>query len=423
MTKPLLARALLGVLARAPREAVACSLASPGGSPTRRPERVTFLAAPTPDTVLAGAGAIPSGTGPGHLGPTPVGRPIHGQVVSVERLDSAADPALVAAVRRAGGRVVLVPWDYGPDCSPIPWGRSARWLADSARGLFAAVPRDPVHWAGGVPTFDVTPVFIPYTGRPMGRTGAGPAAAWLAPEELFELLATLPTDEEVAERLDDAFAPFREWMAAHPALAEREPVQAIVRGMTYGLSGVRLRRREVTLAGTWRVTVVMPTADGGTADSTTFYVRTSDRPTSSVGGSNASRGVYVHACAHASEAALAAMREHGGCQADGTVGAEGYVAVGDSAWTDADGRRARAGSFDLIAGDEALRRRYDRLSMRRIQSTTDDDPRRFLPGTFTEWPEGRVIFTLDADASAVAVPRVFAERVSTATMPRAPGGR
>ena len=423
MIRRLLAGALLGALVLAPRMAAACSLASPWSNSTRRPERMNFLGAPTPDTVLAGAGAMPPGSGPGHLGPTRAGRPIHGQVVHVQRLSPTADPALAAAIERAGGRVVLVPWDYGPDCSPLPWGRSARWLADSARGLFAAAPRDPTHWANGIPTFDLTPVFVPYTGAPMPEFGARDGGEWLAPDELFDLLTTLPTQDAVEERLDEAYAPLRAWLAANPGAADREPVREIVRHLEYTLSRLRTRRREVALAGTWRVTVVMPTADGGTADSTTFYVRTSDRPTGTVGGSNAARGMYVHACAHASAAALAGMREYGGCRGDGTAGAEGYVAVGDSVWTDAEGRRARAGSFDLIAGDEALRRRYDRLSRQRIQSTTGDDPRRFLPGTFTEWPDGRVTFTLDADASGVPVPRVIAERLSTATMPRAPGGR
>ena len=423
MTRLLLAGALLGALVLAPRVAAACSLASPWESSTRRPGRVEFLGAPTPDTVLAGAGAMPSGSGPGHLGPTRAGRAIHGQVVRVRRLSAAADPALAAAVKRAGGRVVLVPWDYGPDCSPLPWGRSARWLPDPVGGLFTAVPRDPAHWADGMPTFDLTPVFVPYTGAPAPEPGARSGGEWLAPDELFELLATLPTSDAVEERLDEAYAPLRAWIAAHPGAADREPVREVVRHMAYSLSHLRMRRREVALVGTWRVTVVMPTADGGAADSVTFHVRTADRPTGTAGGRGASRGVYVHACAHAAEAALAGMREFGGCRGGGAVGAEGYVAVGDSVWTDAEGRRARAGSFDLIAGDEALRRRYDRLSRQRIQSTAEDDPRRFLPGTFTEWPDGRVVFTLDAGSSGAPVPRVTAERVSTATMPRAPGGR
>ena len=417
MTRSLLAGALVGALLLTPRSAAACSLASPWGNSTWRPERVTFLGAPTRDTALAGAGAVPSGVGPGHLGPTPIGRPVHGQVVRVARLSPTAAPTLAAAIRRAGGRVVLVPWDYGPDCSPIRWGRSARWLPDAARGLFAAVPRDREHWAGGVPTFDVTPVFIPYTGRPVDRAGAPAIATELTAEELFELQATLPTEEAVADRLDEAYAPLRRWLAAHPALAAREPVPAIVRDMEYRLSSLRTRRREVTLAGTWRVTVVMPPDGTGAAGSSTFYVRTSDRPSGPVGGlGRGQQGVYVHACAHAVQASLAGMREFGRCRGDAATGAEGYVAVGDSVWSDAGGRRMRPGSFDVVAGDEALRRRYGQLAMERIRATPESDPRRFLPGTFTEWPDGRVTFESAPGPPGRPSGRVTAVRVSATTL-------
>ncbi len=133
----------------------ACSLVSPWE--IRRASRLEFMGTPLPDTVLAGAGSRTFSEQAGHFGPG-TARTIYGQRVSVDRLGARARRALPAGVRE----VVLVPWDYGADCRPVPWSRSARWLPDTRSGLFAAQLRPREHWAGNVPTFDITPFMQPY---------------------------------------------------------------------------------------------------------------------------------------------------------------------------------------------------------------------------------------------------------------------
>jgi len=101
----------------------------------------------TPDEVLATGELIPGSA-----------RAIYGQRVRIDQLGERARRALPPGVRD----VVLVPWAYGPDCRPLPWSRSARWVTDTRSGVFAAQLRPREHWAGDVPTFDITPFNQPY---------------------------------------------------------------------------------------------------------------------------------------------------------------------------------------------------------------------------------------------------------------------
>ena len=154
--------AILGAaLLLLPRPAAACSMFAEWWSPFAGPGHVGFVGTATPDTMRAGRGGywyrswLPFG-----------GRSIHGQVVRVERLSPSADPALAEAVRRSGGRIVVVPWAYSTTCRRMRWERSARWLAPDTRGLFGASLRDRAHWADGVPTVDLRPVNPAYHGIP-----------------------------------------------------------------------------------------------------------------------------------------------------------------------------------------------------------------------------------------------------------------
>ncbi len=129
---------------------------------TRSSDDVFFIGAALSDTLLAGAGHQKWGTGPGHSG-YGRSRKIFGQLVQIERLQG------VSATRLPGGTktVVLVPWDYGPDCSTVVWGETARWTAPGTRGVFEATLRPRDEWVNGIPTLDVfAPDFSPY---PSGR--------------------------------------------------------------------------------------------------------------------------------------------------------------------------------------------------------------------------------------------------------------
>ncbi len=78
-------------------------------------------------------------------------REMFGQRVRVDQLGDAARRLMPVNVRE----VVLVPWNIGGDCQPIPWSASARWLSEARAGLFRATLREPEFWASGLPTFDI----------------------------------------------------------------------------------------------------------------------------------------------------------------------------------------------------------------------------------------------------------------------------
>lgn len=212
-----------------PGTAGACSVIPPAMLPHRPPGSVEFVATPTPDSVRAGVGPVRApraGVAAGDAGP------VYGYLVRVDALSAAAPPDVRAVVRRAGGRVVLVPWSYGPDCAPERWTGSARWLADPVGGWFVAVPRAPALWAGGVPTFDVfAPYHLPYRGRrqrPLGDSGEEPGVA-LSPHAVLALRATLPVGGSQRAASPTRYDGLRRWLAAHPADSARYPVADMVR--------------------------------------------------------------------------------------------------------------------------------------------------------------------------------------------------
>jgi len=240
MRRPVAALSLAALLL-VPRAAAACAMIPFPTSPFRPPGVVYFVGAATPDTMRAGPGRTWHGGWLDRLGLTPRDRAIHGQVVRVRRLSPTADPALVAAVRRSGGRVVLVPWANSTTCARMRWNRSARWLPDTARGLFTAQLRDRRHWAGGIPTFDLSPHGEPYDGSPvwsMERVGQ----EWLTPNELLDLLALGTTHRDVRRDPDAAVAPLRRWATAHPTLARREPARSILESAEWAWRSERAAR-------------------------------------------------------------------------------------------------------------------------------------------------------------------------------------
>jgi hypothetical protein len=147
--------------------------------------------------------------------------------------------------------------------------------------------------------------------------------------------------------------------------------------------------------------------DSATGDSSTVYVRTETHPSSPSSGA-----MYVLACAAAAPTALPDT-DHG-CRTGRGPGAQGYLAFGDSVWTDSAGRRARTRSADIALGDSTFRHRHRRISMEHVRATSGD--RRFLSGQFTEWPDGRVTFSQLRRSAVAPTIRVVAERASAVTL-------
>jgi hypothetical protein len=141
----------------------ACSLVPPWQY--RQASRLEFIGVALPDTVFAGAGTTTFNEEPGHFG-RGTSRPIHGQRVRVVQLGERARRALPPGVRE----VLLVPWDYDMSCQTAIWGPSARWVRDSAPGVFAARLRPRAHWAGDLPTLDIIPFLQPYRDPPPDTT-------------------------------------------------------------------------------------------------------------------------------------------------------------------------------------------------------------------------------------------------------------
>ena len=241
-----------------------------------------FTATATPDTVLAGAGTVTFAAGArgGHFGGDGQ-RSIHGQLVSADRIGGPAASGLPSGVTQ----VVVVPWDYDPGCRPLPWGRSARFVAPGTRGLYVAELRAQEHWAGGIPTFDLhNPGHLPYTAttRIVGMGADTTVASLLSPDQVFDFYQALPTRGQVEQERWQALGPLRAWVRAHPDQAERAPAERLLWRVLHSLSELDRRETDHPLLGTWRFTLRVPGEPART-----FYARTEGHPSTSWGPSRA----------------------------------------------------------------------------------------------------------------------------------------
>jgi hypothetical protein len=259
---------LLGVLASS--EARACTMHT--FSALLGDSQATFVGQATADTLQAGAGTVTIGSGHGHHGRTDR-QAIYGQRVRIERLGGPAARLLPQGTPE----VVVVPWDYDSMCRPLPWGRSARWVAPGTQGFYIARLRAPEHWADGLPTFDIhNPGNLPYTGSVRIREqhfdpAAGPL---LSPEQVFDLYQAMPTADDVDERKAEALGPLQRWVRDHPDLARRPPADMILRNLVHSVARAELLVTDHPVLGTWRFRVRTP--DNETH---TFYARTEAHPT------------------------------------------------------------------------------------------------------------------------------------------------
>jgi hypothetical protein len=267
--KRVLLCACVGIAIALPGTAGACSRF--GFHPTvQMPTMAHFIATATADTVFAGAGSVRYVVATGHSGPGR-DRSVFGQVVSVTRTGGLAARTL----RQPVERVVLVPWDYGADCTPIPWTKSAAWVAPGTHGLFTGVLRDSAHWAGGVPTFDVfTPDFDPYPQQVNRQRGRRRAQVEIVPvEELFELMELFPDTRLLRDSAEAATAPLFRWARANPGLTGRYPIADVLYVARAIVRQQRLRAIESPLTGTWQLSVSL-----SGAPARTFYIRTERVP-------------------------------------------------------------------------------------------------------------------------------------------------
>lgn len=257
--------ALVALATAAP--AHACSLRPPWEY--RHAERLEFIGTPMRDTVFAGPGAQTFTEAPGHFG-RGTARAIYGQRVRVDRLGATARRLLPAGVRE----VLLVPWDYSADCTTVPWSRSAGWLPDTLDGVFAAHLRPREHWAGDLPTLDITPFMQPYRDPPADTTVRdGLPRPRLTTTQLLDLLDRLAADGPPRDSLAALTLAAR--LRDDPVLAGRYPATEFLREALGAVTAARVRALRVPVAGTWRLDV---TLNGGAPR--TLFVRTAARPMS-----------------------------------------------------------------------------------------------------------------------------------------------
>lgn len=261
---------LLAVAVAYPGRVYACT--KWGFTGVQSPNLAHMIARANADTLQAGPGAVEHAKAPGHFGPA-VERTIYGQVVAVERLGGLA----AAKLDRRTTRVVLVPWDYGADCTPTPWARSARWVQPGERGFFVAELRNRKDWVGGLPTFDVhDPGTQPFPGRG-ARKVTGQAMhpdSVLSIEQMFTLAEVLPVAERFRRTPMEALASLLAWAQANPDLARRYPANEILSQNLYAAEGARIRSIVPPVAGTYRFEAVLADSVGRTDSPRVFYART-----------------------------------------------------------------------------------------------------------------------------------------------------
>jgi hypothetical protein len=186
--------------------------------------------------------------------------------------------------RTGSTRVVIVPWDYGPDCRPTYWATGAAWVRVGEPGAYTVSLRPDSLWVDGVPTFDAfMAAWEPYPlgsflQRGYGSTDALRTSPSLTAAEYFAMLRALPDWDMMTASPDDAWAMVLRWQEAHPDLAAKYPASRIIddaaRSVASGKARAVLRAIDPAVKGTWRFVF---TLDDG--PERVFYARTRPRAT------------------------------------------------------------------------------------------------------------------------------------------------
>lgn len=241
-----------------------------GHAPVKTDRTAYFVGKALADTVLAGPDGVDFEIQRGHFGPA-TERPVHGQLVEVERFGGPAAPDVAEHPV-----ALVVPWDYAADCATTPWTRNARFLKVGKRGFYRPALREREHWVEGIPTFDAfTPQFegFPHAMDRWARRARKRGRPLLSAGELFELYQMIPRREEIEESHWDAVEPVMAWARSNPDRLKAYPAQRIVHRLARRADDERAKGLSVPVAGTYRVEVRLPS--GSTE---VFYLRTAARP-------------------------------------------------------------------------------------------------------------------------------------------------
>jgi hypothetical protein len=227
-----------------------------------------FVFTALPDTVEAGWSGATFGSRPlsdmEHLAPE---GPLWAQVVRLDDVGGEAAKRLPVDSEY----LIVVPWDYGADCRPLPWQRSARFLEPGEEGLMFATLRDPEHWVDGVPTADF---HLPYS-QPYPRQAQFVLRPLMSVEDAFRFHHVLPRPGDLRDDAAAAVAPLLEWARKNPKLARQGPANDMIQRHLRRITREEVRRLDVPVVGTYRFVL-----DLGDGVPRTFYARTRSAPTS-----------------------------------------------------------------------------------------------------------------------------------------------
>lgn len=128
------------------------------------------------------------------------------------------------AVTLPPGPVLLVPWNYGPDCRPLPWPAGSQWTPPREAAFYTARLRPESQWIDRTPTFDVEMAWREPLWRAADPRWPHPTTGTLlSPGEFLELYGALPTPGELDQEPVKVLARIAQWATAHPQLSQREP--------------------------------------------------------------------------------------------------------------------------------------------------------------------------------------------------------
>jgi len=376
---------------------------------------VFFIGAALPDTILAGPGHETWSTGSGHSGFGRT-RTIYGQLVEIEQLRGVSRARLPAETKR----VVLVPWDYGPDCSTVVWGQSARWVPPGDRVVFKATLRPRDEWANALPTLDVhTPEFSLYpfdTNRLYMLRDT--AINDLSLEAVLDLYERLPLDSVLFAAPDSAMQPLEAWARSNPALATRQPARTILEFVRVEAEERRVSMIKSPIAGTYRFVVTVPHVD-----SLIVYARTDERPWSTERGryavgtpedsasDNAAIGYTLLTAWASSTRALPRRADHDNSSPTISISLTPVLQTADSSvWHGSDG-----------ALDSDRNRAFWNRAVRPLEPLIEQTRPKdwyYMPGFWTIYPDGTVRYRYIVERDGIAILSIRGERISFDVMTR-----
>lgn len=329
---------------------------------------------------------------------------VRAQMFDLDRIGGADATQLSPGTRQ----VLVVPWGYRPDCTPVKWS-SDEWVEAGTSGLVYGRLRLREHWVEGMPTIDThNPYQLPYPRR---------ASRSIAADDAYTFLSLLPTASDLDARGTEVLVPLVAWIGERPELAESEPGR-FVRSFLMNLTHRRIRDTEPEIAGTYRFTL-----DLGDGRLRTFYGRTESHAVTPHRVETGAAFVDELRPPRADGYTLivAVAREEDTLPTHRGVDGYGYVYVdmvpelldgGERSWQ----AGAELGLMAHVFSDDILVQRIARRDPERIRHFVEHNVPPHSDAAFRMLSDGRVTFEQRYHLPDGAVAILRAERISAVVM-------